>query len=170
MDVDNNSDRRYGVYRQERDNLIDAKREASRLFDRAILTLTAGAFGLSLTFVNQIAPRLRTETVSVLKLSWAFFCVSLISTLISFLTSQAACTRQIDIVGAKFLNESSGGEAAGNRAEGTDNLPSDENCKHYEKNWPGLWTRWLNYLSIVGFIIGIALLATFAGVNLSAYK
>lgn len=46
LDSNSNNDLKYKVYLEERKSLIDAEREGSRLFDKAILTLAAGAFGL----------------------------------------------------------------------------------------------------------------------------
>ena len=41
LDSDSNDDFKYKVYLEERKSLVDAEREGSRLFDRAILTLAA---------------------------------------------------------------------------------------------------------------------------------
>lgn len=53
----------YQVYLDERKALIDAEREGARLFDKAILTLTAGAFGLSLAFIKQIVTVIKCGTL-----------------------------------------------------------------------------------------------------------
>ena len=107
MDSNSSDDRKYKVYLEERKSLIDAKREASRLFDRAILTLAAGAFGLSLTFIRQISPTIQSGTLFLLICAWAGFCISLLSTLISFLTGQSACSRQIKILETVYFPEDS---------------------------------------------------------------
>lgn len=82
-----NNDLKYKVYLEERKSLVDAKREGSELFDKAILTLAAGTFGLSLTFIRQIVPNIKCGTEFMLICAWTGFCISLLSTLISFLTS-----------------------------------------------------------------------------------
>lgn len=100
----NNNDFQYKVYLEERKLLIHAEYEESRLFDKAILTLTAAAFGLSLTFIRQIVPTIKAGTVWILICAWAGFCISLLSTLISFLTSQYACSKQREILEAEYLD------------------------------------------------------------------
>lgn len=132
----------YKVYLDERKLLVDAIREGARSFDKAILTLSAGAFGLSLTFIKQIAPTIQPGTICLLITSWVFFGVSILVTLISFLTSQSACKHQIEILEAKLAKE--------------DN----------DTNTPAKFTKVLNITSIIMFIIRIVFLSTFAISNL----
>ena len=143
----------YNVYLEERKSLIDAKREGIRSFDKAILTLAAGALGLSLTFIRQIVPDIKSGTMFMLICAWSSFCISILSTLISFLTSQSACSRQIEIMEAKYFDDN-----------------SDMSEKVNYKNKPAIWTERLNKYSIFIFIIGVILLVTFSSVNLSPIK
>lgn len=149
LDSNGDSDLKYRVYLEERKSLVGAKREGSRLFDKAILYLTAGAFGLSLTFIRQIVPSIKSGTVFILICAWAGFCMSLISTLISFLTSQSACSKQIEILEGEYV----------------DNHNSQDR-KTNHRNKPAIWTKRLNILSIFTFIIGVIFLAIFSIVNL----
>jgi len=149
LDSNSNDSLEYKVYLEERKSLVDAEREGSRLFDKAILTLTAGAFGLSLTFIRQMAPDIKSGTAFMLVYAWVGFCVSLLSTLISFLTSQSACSRQREILEAEYFHNSSGHDKKANL-----------------KNKFAIWTKWLNILSIFTFIIGVIFLAIFSIVNL----
>ncbi len=147
-----NSDKKdleYKVYLEERKSLIESKFEEARLFDKAILTLAAGALGLSLTFVRQIAPQPDSWTKPILAASWGSFSLSLLCTLISFLTSQYACSKQIEIL-------------EGNNSE-TDANSKEEHTVH--NRW-GACTRKLNWASIVSFIIGAILLSIFGIANL----
>ena len=139
----------YKVYLEERKLLVDAKREGARSFDKAILTLAAGAFGLSLTFIRQIVPNAGPDYMFCLILAWSGFCVSLLSTLISFLASQYACSRQIEILDEVYIDNQ-----------------SEQDRKVKLKNEPAIWTRRLNILSICAFIVGVIFLATFSIVNL----
>ncbi len=145
----NNKDLEYKVYLEERKLLVDTEREEARLFDKAILTLAAGAFGLSLTFIRQIVPNIKYETLWILIVAWAGFCVSLLSTLISFLTSQSAFRRQREILEVEWLDNS-----------------SKKNEKDNLENTPAIWTKRLNIISIVAFIIGAVFLTTFSIINL----
>jgi hypothetical protein len=94
----------YKVYLEERNLLVDAAREGARSFDKAILTLSAGTFGLSLAFIKQIASVIQPGALCFLLASWTFLALSMLMTLISFLTSQSACTRQIEILEAANQN------------------------------------------------------------------
>lgn len=149
LDSDSNDDFKYKVYLEERKSLVDAEREGSRLFDKAILTLAAGAFGLSLTFIRQIVPNIKSGTMFMLICAWVGFCISLLSTLISFLTSQFACSKQREILEAEYFDNH-----------------SDHDKKAIFKNKTAIWTKWLNILSIFTFIIGVIFLAIFSIINL----
>jgi len=47
-------DENYQVYLDERKMLIYAERETAQQFDKAVLTLAAGALALSITFIKHI--------------------------------------------------------------------------------------------------------------------
>jgi hypothetical protein len=49
-----NENLKYKTYLEERKLLVSAEIEGSRLFDKTIITLAAGVFGLSLAFIKQI--------------------------------------------------------------------------------------------------------------------
>ncbi|MCL5022548.1 MAG: hypothetical protein M1497_04125 [Nitrospirae bacterium] len=133
----------YRVYLEERKQLITAERDTVQQFDRSILTLAAGALALSITFINQIAPEPKLSSICWLIAAWSLFCLSLLSTLISFLTSQAACRKQRDILD---------GEISGEEADRTNKAAS--------------WTNGLNYFSIAFFILGVVSLVVFSAINL----
>jgi len=139
----------YKVYLEERKLLVDAAREGARSFDKTILALASGAFGLSLTFIKQISPNIKSEIVYLLICAWVGFCISLLSTLVSFLTSQSACLKQIEILEAEHLNNQ-----------------SVHNKEANLKNMASTYTRGLNILSIFAFIIGVIFLAIFSISNL----
>ncbi|MGC2423799.1 MAG: hypothetical protein WA666_05535 [Nitrospirota bacterium] len=144
-----NQERDYTVYLEERKSLIEANKNTAQQFDKAVLTLAAGALALSLTFIEKIAPAPVKWTLWFLAFSWIAFVISILSTLISFLTSQTACTRQIEIIE--------------NEDETTSNSEGSQN-KY------ALYTKRLNISSIIFFIIGVALLVTFSLSNLFLYK
>lgn len=139
---------RYDVYFQERNSLINAELEQARSFDKYILTLAAGTFGLSLVFIEKIAPHPEGGTIWLLVTAWATFGASILSTLISFLFSQAACSKQREILD-KWYKESA-------------ELKEDE-----IKNEFAAWTKGLNWASMGLFISGVAFLITFSILNLA---
>ena len=68
---------------------IDAAEQAqAEQFDKAILTVSAALFGLSVGIFNVIQQP--AIWVPCLVLSWVCICVSILATLLSFLTSQEA--------------------------------------------------------------------------------
>lgn len=130
MDEDN--DRSVSIGVEERQSLA---------FDRAVLTLSAGALALSITFVQNIAPEPRY--LWLLFSSWFGFLVSLSVTLCSFLMSQVAWRQWR--------------ENLGKVEEKGDRIAAE-------------WTNGLNFVSAGAFIVGVCFLAIFSGVNLEAKK
>lgn len=141
--MEQNKQEEYQVYLEERKQLIAAERDTAQQFDKAILTLAAGALALSLTFITKIAPQPKSYSKWFLIGAWILFCLSLLSTLISFLTSQVACREQRNILDEDILGKN------------TD-----------KKNKYALWTNKLNWLSIISFILGVIFLLIFSGTNL----
>lgn len=129
----------YQDYLDERKELVISERETACQFDKAILTLAAGALALSITFINYIAPTPKPSSICLLIIAWTFFGISILSTLISFLTSQAACRRQREILDDKSTSG---------------------------KNLAAVWTNRLNYVSIFFFIVGVFFLIIFCAINL----
>lgn len=143
MQQDDKNQDAYQRYLEERKLLVSAERETAQQFDKSILTLSAGALALSVTFIDKIAPHPKENSLFFLVSAWGLFCLSLLITLVSFLSSQAACRTQRDI------------------------LDDDISGKDISRiNQPALWTLKLNYLSIGSFILGIVALVVFCTFNL----
>jgi len=132
------------IYLEERKDLIKAEQSMYEHFDHAILTLSASALGISVTFINQIAPNPKLNTRGWILAAWLLFSFSVLSTLISFLLSQLAFRKQIDICEKVLLK----------------NQPE-------EQNKFSLVTQWCNYLAIVLFTLGVISLVIFCFLNLS---
>lgn len=137
-----------GAYRtsllEQRKSLLAALLDQSRSFDKYVLTLASGALGLSLVFIERIVPRPSAASASYLVGAWICFGASILITLVSFLCSQRACLKQINILNG-LLDGS------------------------LEKATPNVFT-WvtglLNWLSMLAFMAGVALLTTFSIQNL----
>lgn len=71
----------------------EALRSQADQFDKAILTLAAGALALSLTFIKEIAPTPDGLTINLLAWSWGCFIGSVCLTLLSCHTSVCAFRR-----------------------------------------------------------------------------
>ena len=145
-------DERYEEYLlEERKSLFFAIIEQAKSFDRWILTLAGGTFGLSLIFINQIAPNPKSETIGFLITGWALFAASILSTLLSFLLSQETCYSQIKDI-QKLLNN------------------EIDRSKEMPLNLFGRITKGLNYNSMIAFLLGVVFLITFATLNLLGTK
>jgi hypothetical protein len=135
------------VYLEERKLLIDEEREAARTFDKAMLTLSGGALGLSIAFIKNIAPLPRNT--GLLFTSWIGFGLALLSTAIALHISQFAFRKSRDLLDA-------------NQKKGID-ISKLSNC------WANL-TNLLNWFTIFVFLIGVICLSCFAGINISSIK
>jgi hypothetical protein len=82
-----------------RDFLMKADHQASLNYDKAVMTLSGGALGISMTFLKDIVPSPLPETKFLLYISWISMAVSLASILVSYLFSMASlrnAIRQVD--------------------------------------------------------------------------
>ena len=134
------------AYRRRRNFLIDVGREQSRHFDKYILTLAAGTFGLSLLFVERIAPHPKDGTEWLLIAAWVAFGTSILLTLVSFLLSQESCSKEIEILDGKYRGD----------------IKDEKEIK----NRFVTWTKWLNRVSMFLFIVGVVFLIIFSALNL----
>jgi hypothetical protein len=133
------------LYLEERKQLVDAARESSRTFDKAVLTFGAAVFGASVAFLKDISPRPAPDTLKWLGAAWLLFSLGLLSILLSFLSSHRACLFEIECATKEVLFR---GQPA---------------KKH---RW-STTTTWCNFLSIVLLFFGLLCWSIFAFANLS---
>ena len=133
------------TYLAERKLLIELECESARTFDKAMITLSAGALGLSITFIKQVAPM--PLAGCLLYVAWGGFILALLSTLSSFLFSQSAMRKQREIL--------------------DEYQPGKQSLQNH-RNLYAVITKYLNWLSIVFFIIGIVYFTWFSIKNLPA--
>jgi anaerobic C4-dicarboxylate transporter len=134
-------------YLQERKLLIGFELEAAKSFDQTMITLSAGALGFSIAFIQQIAP---TPQYKIwLYAAWLGFAVTLIIVLVAFLVSQQATRRQrlYNDLSYQGLSEST-----------------------TQFNWWIELTKGLNWLSVICFIFGVIFLVVFSIANLNETK
>ncbi len=151
MDSDKKEKTQYEVYLEERKALVQAEKEGSQQFDKAILTLAAGALAISITFINQITPHPKPETICILAWGWIAFGMSLIFTLVSFFTSQKACRRQRTILQYDFFDK------------------KESELNEQKNNW-AIGTKIFNFLSILAFVIGVIFLGSFSISNIGSLE
>jgi hypothetical protein len=123
---------------------VQAVLDQSNSFDKWILTLAAGTFGLSLAFINQIAPEPKGGTEGFLVTGWILFAVSIALTILSLLLSQKACRNQVEHI---------------------DNILLSAGEKPIRNSF-GNWTTLFNIASGTAFLTGMVFLIVFATSNL----
>src|SRR2546430_12783631 len=89
---------RYNEYSKQRGDLAKTNVDLGGRFDQWILTLSAGGLGLSLAFLEKIAPRPQPNTLFLLALAWLFLSLGLLTGFVALLTSQYSAFRQIQIL------------------------------------------------------------------------
>ena len=134
------------IVREDRRALWTADLESAKAFDQALLALAAGGFGLSVSVVKDIRNALSGADADWLYVSWIGFLGTLLVTLISFQSSQAACREQISLLEADL--ELRGPNPASSR-----------------KNWQRTITQYLNRAAITFLVAGAISLAVFVDRN-----
>lgn len=119
--------------------LVQTLAEAHKEYDKTVTTLSAGALVLSITFLDDIAPS-PARARCLLVVAWVAFSASLLSTLVSFATSQHTLRLRIKEI--------------------DDDLDPDR------ADAANRWTAGLNYAAAVLLFIGVVFLALFAFQNL----
>lgn len=153
-----NADQLRDLYWSERRLLIEAQREATLALDRSLLTLSAGAIGLSLVLLERFAPT-GLEVWSLIA-SWAAFVAAMVATLWSFRMSQGHLEAQRNTITAGYTYQTDPRvkEDPDVRQRLLDFLRKSE-TKRDELN---KHTRRLNAVAIWSFGIGVILLVALA--------
>jgi hypothetical protein len=129
------------MYKQD----VTGKAEASKSFDQALLALSGGALGLSVTFYENFIPAGQAPQVElVLFVAWVLFAAALGCTLTSFLTAHEAYRVELDKLNASIKEWK---------------LPD-------QKNKLTDWTYKLNRAALIFFVFGVVSLIAFAAINL----
>jgi hypothetical protein len=126
-----------------RETLLSADQKAQEEFDKAVLSLSGGALGVSLVFLKDVVGSKPIELPQLLMCAWAAWGFSTLSVLFSYHMSHLTIRTMIRQVDA--------GEA-------------------YKPGFGGTHakiTAWLNVIGAVLFFVGVMLITAFACVNLS---
>jgi len=133
------------TYIKIRQSYDEAELEVSGRYDKWILTLSGGALGLSITFIDKIAKNPTSDTLFWLKFSWGFLVIALLTALLSLVTSQSAIRE--------------------NRKK-LDSANSDERAPSLRfPRWFSCLTNILNWGSLISFILGVIFLCVFSFKN-----
>jgi hypothetical protein len=122
-----------------RAHLIAADQTASRDYDKALLTLSAGSLGVSIAFIHTVAPH--PKDIFWLGLAWGLFAASLVFVVSSLLTSQRELRKAI----TAYDNQ-------------TDESPAVAATSSA--------TAKLNFWAGMAFLVGVVALVVFAFLNL----
>lgn len=137
---------KYEDYSKERNRSLITELEQARQFDKYILTLAAGTFGLSFVFIEKFAPK-PIEVGCLIVTAWCFFGLSILLTLTSFLISQQAHAKQRQLLSTMYKRQAELGE------------------EERKNVWAG-WTTRLNWASMFMFVFGVGFLTIFSAFNL----
>lgn len=129
-----------------RKHLYDAMRSGQEQYDKYLLTLSSGGLAISLMMLKEVFGKAPLACPTILICSWALFCLCIILTIISFLTSQKCLRRLLERYEESIMT----GDYTELRK--TDPLEKLTNC--------------LNYLSGVFFLFAIVTTVIFASINI----
>jgi hypothetical protein len=141
----NDTELRERLHKEIYEELVKKQISNSENFDRSVLTFSASALGLSLTFVKDFAPLAQANARWILVLSWFLFGAAIISTMISFLLSQEAIRLQIIAAERYYIHR-------------------DESALN--ESLASKWTLRLNRFSGIAFVTGMVLTILFVVLNL----
>ncbi|MEZ5846000.1 MAG: hypothetical protein R3C70_04540 [Geminicoccaceae bacterium] len=134
----------YPIYVEHRKKLQELAADQSRSLDKAVVTISSGALGVSVAFGDKILWNKNVIDSLFLAYSWSFFTASILFTSFSFWTSSMSIQRQIALFD-KFYQE---------------NLDVEET----EKLW-SRFTKWLGVIAVLFMTLGIAFMGTFVFKN-----
>jgi len=140
---------KHKAYFKQRQLLESTMHQTAQYFDKSILSLSAGAFAISIAFIRQIIP-VGSEMIysSFLIVAWISFGISILSILFASFTSQKSFRNQIVLLD----NEQA-------------NIPIKE-PNRILTNCASCFTAFLNWSAIFFFVIGVVFLTIFTISNL----
>lgn len=147
--MDKESD--YERYLAERKPYVDIQLNQVEQFDKNMLMLSSGAFGISFAFISQIVRNPVANTGWILIIAWSAMALTILNTMISFLVSYKANDREVLIIDIEYRNRVSPHEEE--QAVPVNRL----------RNVPAV----MNYISIALFAIGMLFMLLYVAKNLN---
>ncbi|MDE1516056.1 hypothetical protein PUN32_13760 [Vibrio sp. dsl-7] len=133
------------IYDKFRDELLKRQLSNTENYDKSILTLSSAGLAISLTFLTTIVPMSHAAYLWLIKVSWFCFLFSIFCSLLAYLVSNAAITKQMSIAENYYVNKIS--------------------SAFNQRNWLSVLNDCLNY--VVGVLFSIAILAVVLFVTLN---
>lgn len=129
-----------------RKHLWDAMCAGQEQYDKYLLTLSSGGLAISLTLLKDVFGNGKITSHPILVSSWVLFCCCIITTIISFLTSQQCLKNQLNKY-EKFI------------------ATRDDTKRNELDSLETLTTR-LNYVSGMFLVLAITATIIFASINI----
>lgn len=101
-DDDNTRNAMYSEYRRD---LLGRQLSNAVQHDKAILSLSTGALGLSIGFIKDIVPLKDAAAICLLILSWYLFAVAIIGTVVSYQIGQKAINVQLGYAEKYYIDK-----------------------------------------------------------------
>ena len=124
-----------------RNYLIESKQSSQNTLDKYLISLSSGSLGLSIIFINNIIKDNPIYCKGFLIISWILFSITILFVLISFLSSIHSFSKAISQTDSEKIHKETPG--------GTWNV----------------FTKILNVINILFFILGLIFLLTFVSLN-----
>ena len=142
----------YQAYQAERNALLSAAEGLAKSYDTWLLTLSGGAFGLSMTFLKDIvAPNVPSAT-GYLLLSWLLLASAMLLIMVGMRLSETAHRQYISIRDEVYRQSK---------------RPFWESVREAEaKCWRPKCVKVLNLFSLIFFVLGLFSMSYFAYANL----
>jgi len=134
------------VVNDYRKHLWDALRAGQEQYDKYLLTLSSGGLAISLMMIKEVFGKTTLAIPEVLIGSWVLFCLCIIGTMMSFLTSQKCLRRHLEKYERSLVT--------GNNEELKTLDPLER------------LTNFLNYASCTFLVLAIIATIAFASINL----
>lgn len=135
------------IHDKFREDLLKRQLSNNEGYDKAILSLSSAALALSLTAIKFVIPLDNAEHLILLKVSWLFFLITIICSLIAYLISNHAISKQLVIANDYYI-------------EGLISAQS-------QKNIYTTINKYINNMTGVVFVIALSLVITFITLNLN---
>ncbi len=135
------------IYERMRDELIQSQRINSENFDKAILSFSSAGLGITVSFISNLIDLSKAHWLITLYLTWFFFIVAIITTILSFLVSQNGINKQLDSLETIYLKE--------------------EEVDNKKINFTSKLLNWFTAVSATAFILAISFLVIFSISNIS---
>lgn len=92
-------------YRQYYEEIAKRQLSNNEAFDKAILSLSSAGLALSLTFFKFVVPANEAVSIGNIKWAWYLFLAAIISTILSFIASQAALKKELQNAEKYYLQD-----------------------------------------------------------------